>query len=177
MKPRRVLFIFVLGVCTLAGAADRQPAGYPISRDQVCRVLALDASDCSTGVEVLGRPLARQTAISLRVVRMSPSPFGEQIALSCSKSECLPFVVLLHTSPVSLPRSQQRSVKGSPQPLAVHPGDLADLVQHAEGIRLTRRVICIERGHVGDVIRVRELGGKQILRAAVVQSGQLTAAF
>jgi hypothetical protein len=27
------------------------------------------------------------------------------------------------------------------------------------------------------VIRVRELGGKQILRAAVVQSGQLTAAF
>jgi hypothetical protein len=172
---RSIVFLLLLLPCGVAEGGNGN-AGYAISRDQVCRSLDIDMNHCASAVEILGHPVALRSEVALSNVHATPSSLGQQITLRCADAACLPFVILLHRSLAAQPIVYSPKLRILP-PLAVRAGEIAELVQTTDDIRLTRSVICMERGRVGDVIRVREPQKNQVMRAAVVGRGRLIAAF
>jgi hypothetical protein len=181
MNKDRFLRRFAICFLPCLAIAAQPPAaanlGFAISRDQACRALALPDDQC-IHVDLLGRPLAARQDPILRVGRRMRTSLGEEVTLRCDAASCLPFFVLirdqwarLSTIAESIPASTGSNL------FAVRPGDLASLVQASDGVRLTRRVICLERGRIGDVIRVREAGTRTLLRAMVLRAGEVEAAY
>jgi hypothetical protein len=176
-------FLRTLTICLLpllATAAKAQAAAndrVAISRDQVCRALALGDDQCRN-VDLLGRPLATRQNALLRIGRRMRTSLGEEVTLRCDAASCLPFFVLIRDGQSRLTTSEETVPASTRSNLfTVRPGDPASLVQASAGVRLTRRVICLERGSIGDVIRIREAGGRTLLRAMVVRTGELEAAY
>jgi hypothetical protein len=66
----------------------------------------------------------------------------------------------------------------SPPPLAhflLRAGDTATLVWDQDGIRAVLPAVCLEKGNVGDAIRVRIKNGTRVLRAEIVNESLLRA--
>ncbi len=145
---------------------------------QACHVLGLVEGECEQQLELLGTPRALPTGAVLRIGRRLPFPSGVQITLRCADQACLPILVVLRRSaPPRVLTAVTSFRKVPPLPAIVHTGDLAILLQQNENARLTRRVRCLEGGRIGEVIRVREIGGREILRASVVRPGEVTASY
>ena len=58
----------------------------------------------------------------------------------------------------------------------VHAGDAVTLLWDQDGIRMTARAICLDRGGQGDAVRARVVHGGSVVRAIVVDAGSLRAA-
>jgi hypothetical protein len=71
-------------------------------------------------------------------------------------------------APARLPRRQ------TPAP-AVRPGELVRLLWDQDGIRSVVPVTCLDRGAVGDQVRVRVQPGGRIVTATVMEAGLLRA--
>jgi|GEM_PF-2060080 hypothetical protein len=69
--------------------------------------------------------------------------------------------------------ASRRTQEAAPKP-AVRPGDPATAVFLSSGMRMTASVTCLERGHEGEVIRVRGLDG-HVFRARVTGPARLEA--
>ncbi|MFY9644160.1 MAG: hypothetical protein WAK29_03225 [Terriglobales bacterium] len=139
-------------------------------------------------VEELEMPAA-VPALAARKLRVLSACWDEvprraQFRLECSSAgACLPFLVYLHPALAgevagSAPKPGLRASLGLCRPevlyrppaaaskSAVHPGEPARAVFAANGLRMTARVTCLDRGREGDVIRARAPDG-HILRARI----------
>jgi len=124
-----------------------------------------------------------------------------QFRLRCaSPAHCSNFLVRVplpnaHTSAISVVRSSSATEetgdtgKSAKKPLMTgasrcpacaglaQAGQTATLILENENIRITLLVICLERGALGQRIRVREARGQRVFVAEVTGSGLLRAAF
>lgn len=173
----RVLILLFLGMlrgpATLLGSEPIPPSEV---RMQVCRVLDVDADNCASRVEFLATPNSGVSG-RLRVIHQRPTAFGNQVTLQSSAPATLPFLVMVHDPDNHVPADQRSVQAARTGDFIVHPGQIAVLVQESTGIRLTRKVRCLERGGRGDFIRVRDLAGGKSMRAVVVRQGELSAIF
>ena len=113
-------------------------------------------------------------------VRAGFSPGSWLVRMACTaRSDCLPFHVMLRSTgaevrnpvgdPLSAavqPRNSPARVKQVRVPLA-RSGDRMLLVEERPGLRLQARVVCLESGALGDVIRVRNLATHRVLLATI----------
>ena len=168
--------VLVLSGFLLGGKAPLGRSTAAMQKDRVCALLAPRDDTCANAIELLGQPFL-PNRVSLRVVRRMRLLDGEQVMLGCEDSACLPFFVFLHnTTNTSLIRARSGNTIET-EPFNVRPGAVVKLVQQSDGVRLTRSVVCLERGRLGDVIRVRESNGRKVFRATVVQDGEVSAAY
>ena len=130
-----------------------------------------------------------------------------QFRLRCKESgNCLPFLVRVHgsestVSPIVLSRirreqavpepersslatnsGNQRSRGGAARAAIarislVERGQPATLILKGDGVRVSARVICLERGSEGQEIRARSKEGRRLFHARVIGAGVLEAAF
>jgi hypothetical protein len=68
--------------------------------------------------------------------------------------------------------SASRSSQKIPKKLAIRTGDHATALFQADGLRMTASVRCLERGSVGEIIRVQSQDG-HIFRARILGPTQL----
>ncbi len=109
------------------------------------------------------------------------------LRLACRPAtECLPFHVVLYRAgwhppekdavpgnAASLPQPRSQPPHGArPTPL-VRPGDAVQLIEERPGLRLVTRAVCLERGGIGDAIRVRNLATHQVRAAIVVDKDRV----
>jgi Chaperone for flagella basal body P-ring formation len=125
-------------------------------------------------------------ALDGRKLRVASSCWDEgprrtQFRLECSGSgRCLPFLVYVrassdagaHNGSCRLATSHAAR-EGLLKP-AVLAGDRAMAIFRADRLRMTASVICLERGHEGEIIRVRGVDG-HVFRARVSGPDQLEA--
>ncbi|HWY04020.1 MAG TPA: hypothetical protein VNX60_10155 [Candidatus Acidoferrum sp.] len=134
-------------------------------------------------------------ALAGRRLRVSSACWDEgprrtQFRVECGESgQCLPFLVYLHEHirddqnagaraescrPALEPqRVPEPSPKSSPKPV-LRAGDRATSVFLSNRLRMTASVICLERGHEGEVIRVRSQDGR-VFRARISGPARLEA--
>lgn len=112
-------------------------------------------------------------------------PRRTQFRLECdAPAQCLPFLVYVHDRSSShagagagscrLAASHPPSTKEALLNSAVRAGDRATAVFHADRLRMTASVTCLERGREGEIIRVRGLDGR-VFQARISGPDQLEA--
>ena len=124
---------------------------------------------------------------SLRVTSAcwDSGPRRTQFRVECGASgQCLPFLVYFRDAANSddVPAAHTRPCRAaSPRPTigglrepTMRAGGRATVVFYGDGLRMTATVTCLERGHEGEVIRVRAVDG-HVFRARVLGPGQLEA--
>jgi Chaperone for flagella basal body P-ring formation len=128
---------------------------------------------------------------SLEVVRRlwDPATRTWRLVVRCSHpGDCVPFLVRVpEADPAAAGalRSQQATRKTPPrgahssspvgENVLVHPGESAALVWEQDRIRAVVRVVCLEPGREGKVVRARLANTSRTVRAVVVARGQLRA--
>lgn len=94
-------------------------------------------------------------------------------------SRCAPFLVRLPEGPsglkarVSYRRARNRWVARDPSAqVLVHPGDRCRLLLESGRIQVSMAVTCLERGGLGDIVRVRDLSRPRTFRAKITGEKQ-----
>ncbi len=155
--------------------------GWAISRLAVVRAISefLRArnvmGDLPLEFEIVGSPSATEELPSLRVerVRWDERLRVTEFTLRCVTNGCGSFLV----------RSSSRSVIAAtkkflePRVWLAKAGKPALLTLAGGGMRISLRVVCLERGALGQTIRVREKGTHREYRAEVVGAEALRAAL
>jgi hypothetical protein len=106
----------------------------------------------------------------------------EFLVRCAAPADCVPFLVRWsHASGESRRDGPQLSSSTShdrvpeSQHILLRPGETATLVWDQDGIRVVLPVICLDRGNVGDSIRVRIKSGSRVLRAEIINESLLRA--
>lgn len=145
----------------------------------------LDSLRCSA-------PISASGAFVVTRVRRDPMLNTIDFRLNCvPQSACLPFLVsvpdqqLGRVSAEELPARVQRGSSSSlfdggrqhlplvaepDTPIVVMPGQRLTLLWEKANVRLTRKVICLDRGRPGEEIRTRPVGPGQVVRARVLNA-------
>jgi Chaperone for flagella basal body P-ring formation len=154
----------------------------------------LRASDLDCGAVpsvVPGIPL------ELRKIFYDRALHSWEFLLRCVRtSDCVPFLVRWPQpadqspprDPVALPRVSAPVSRIAPRTapaigprvaerFLLHPGETVTLVWDRDGIRVVLPVVCLDRGNVGDSIRVRIKSGDRVLRAEIVNESLLRASL
>ena len=109
-----------------------------------------------------------------------------EFLVRCANSaECVPFLVRW-PQPANRDSARQEGLEPAhasnsyanvpeTHPVLLRPGQTVMLVWDQDGIRVVLPVICLERGNVGDSIRVRIKSGTRVLRAEIVNESLLRA--
>jgi len=106
-----------------------------------------------------------------------------EFLVRCSTpADCVPFLVRW-PQPEGPPQREAAKLSSSTshddppqtQHVLLRPGETATLVWDQDGIRVVLPVICLERGNIGDSIRVRIKSGSRVLRAQIVDESLLRA--
>ena len=108
-----------------------------------------------------------------------------EFLLRCANPrDCVPFLVRWpQTAGDPLPRDSAALVKASPaainsqasQHFLLREGATVTLLWDQDGIRVVLPAICLEKGNIGDSIRVRIKSGTRVLRAEIVNESLLRA--
>lgn len=114
-----------------------------------------------------------------------------QAVARCTRpSDCVPFLVqlsgtepILEIAPAPIPTRQANALASSrgqraniSENIAMRPGQAATLIWEQDGIRVTGRAVCLDRGNPGDSVRARISPGGRVIPTIVVRSGLLRAA-
>jgi hypothetical protein len=109
-----------------------------------------------------------------------------EFSMRCAQAnDCVPFLVRARADvgrlsaaafphPLQPSPTQSAGISLLPAPV-VKPGDTLTLLWDQAGIRLVLPVVCLDRGGLGDAVRVRIKNGSRVLRAEVVGGGMLRA--
>ena len=137
--------------------------------------------DCAVG----GR-IQREAALQLGGAVWDPALRSWEVSARCVHAgDCVPFLVRGHVrddiprgTPIfrmkyPVPDDAIGSNVAATPPASVKPGQKATLVWEEGGFRVTLRVICLDRGRLGESVRARVEGGARVLRAEVVGDGSL----
>lgn len=140
-------------------------------------------------------PASTSETIAVNRVRKDPVLHTVELTLGCiPKEACRPFLVSvpddkrLHpmrgedtvrqetrSSPyrTGVPKTLRQN-RIQPAPLVV-PGQVLTLVWEQATLHLTRKVICLDRGNVGEEVRTRPIGIGHVVRARVIDASSVKA--
>jgi len=180
---------------SLLSAEEFRPTLTPVTKQEVLQTVRADlshrglADNQLPSIEDIDLPMA-PPALPGRSLRVASACWDEgprrtQFRLECgSPGQCLPFLVYVPESPdhaavdtAGRVRSCRLASAPSPVPkshlaaeaapaTAVQNGDRATAVFLSTNMRMTASVTCLERGHEGEVIRVRAPDG-HVFRARI----------
>lgn len=197
MKARTLFAIMFAGLSLVCA---EEIALRPITQQETARAVAAYLRSQGLSEEQLPKaddlelpgtiPAADGRALRVAAVCWDLQMDRATYRLECTEAgACLPFLVsggisepgfrALRSSPETAvssacwPRSGTRSLKSRPE-IVVRSGDRATVVFRGNHLRLSQQVSCLERGAVGDMIRVRNSDGA-LFRARVVSPGLLEA--
>lgn len=128
--------------------------------------------------------IAQKTPLALTRTVWDPALRSWEVSTRCVHPEdCVPFLVRSRaltadpsgrpTLPAIVASSQVPSDNPTLAGKVVKPGQKATLVWDEDGFRIVLRVICLDRGGVGESVRARVENSDRILRAQVVGAGNL----
>ena len=140
-------------------------------------------------------PVSMSETLTVNRVRKDPVLHTIELRLRCiPKEACLPFLVSVPDDKPPQPlrgedivrQKQQSSAYSLAIPKALHqnsdrpaalvvPGQVVTLVWESTTVHLTRKVICLDRGAVGEQVRTRPIGVGHVVRAWVVNAGRVKA--
>jgi hypothetical protein len=140
-------------------------------------------------------PASMSETLAVKRVRKDLFFHTMELTLSCvPKEACLPFLVSLPDVTTLQLLQGGNTVRREPQPSAhslgvsealrqkkarpaavVVPGQILTLVWEQASLQLTRKVICLDRGDVGDEVRTRPVGVGHVVRARVIDAGRVKA--
>lgn len=148
-------------------------------------LLRLDSLRCSA-------PVSSSKAFVVTRVRRDPMLNAIDLTLNCvPKEACLPFLVSLldekaghvsaeehspkleHGPSLFLMNGHRQQISPGAKPArqtVVIPGQRLTLIWEKAHLRLTRKVICLDRGRPGEEIRIRPIGPGQVVRARVLDA-------
>jgi hypothetical protein len=168
----------VLHSRTAAGAGNYSLAAFP--REIAAGNLPPREFDCGA---MPG--LAQGIALELTKIFYDRALHSWEFLVRCSSpADCVPFLVRWPQPGGAEPRQQaiaqlssstSRDSVPQNQHVLLRPGETATLVWDQDGIRVVLPVICLDRGNVGDSIRVRIKSGSRVLRAEIVNESLLRA--
>jgi hypothetical protein len=104
-----------------------------------------------------------------------------EIRLRCESShDCLPFLVRVRLSESPFPARSPQSPELPPSipratTVMVKPGQWVELFWQQGGLRISRTVLCLDRGKAGEEVRTRGPEGGKVMRARVVAPGLVEA--
>jgi hypothetical protein len=141
--------------------------------------------------------IAPDASLHVASEQWDPRAHGLQLRIACStRRDCLPFFVTVQFAgtptelreiavrfaPLRQSAESSRSAaapvvitppRKKPSAVLTRPGMLAGMTVEARGIHISTQVICLDRGIEGQIIRVRNLESKRVLRAQVVGLGRV----
>lgn len=140
-------------------------------------------------------PVSTSESLTVKHWRKDPILHTIELRLGCIPSEtCLPFLVSVPDVTPLQPLRGESTARQEPQssphflgvpealrqnsarPAAmVIPGQVLTLVWEQGSLQLTRKVICLDRGDVGDEVRTRPVGVGHVVRARVIDAGRVRA--
>ncbi len=97
-----------------------------------------------------------------------------------SAGDCLPFLVRLPfpDEPMGKPNAKRGNTPQHGEmksDFLVKPGQIATLVWEEKGLRMERRVVCLDAGRQGQQVRTRTRPGGRIVPARVIAPGLVEA--
>lgn len=96
-----------------------------------------------------------------------------EVRLQCvPRTACLPALAIVESPDKNLFRTGTASPT-SPV-LQVRAGQRKQLLADVGTIRIREAVVCLQSGHAGEQIRVRELNGRKVLHATILPDGSLS---
>jgi flagellar basal body P-ring formation chaperone FlgA len=108
----------------------------------------------------------------------------EFLVRCAAPADCVPFLVRwprpagAEQRQEGLAQLSSYASRDNPSPrqhVLLRPGETATLIWDQDGIRVVLPVICLDRGNIGDSIRVRIKSGSRVLRAQIVNESLLRA--
>ncbi len=171
--------------------------GYPLDRDEIHRMVTSLLRERGISdkfpASALQRPEEITTAdpnpaLELRAIRWDANSSKLQFRLACVKAgTCPDFFVYLEpdgaliakfeklnwaADRANTSRQVMENAENADGPMVIKKGSKVRLLMQGDGIEISVPVVCLENGRKGQIIRVREPGNPQVLRAEVV-SGDL----
>jgi hypothetical protein len=170
-------------VVLVAFSAHAVSAHHPISVEQVVSALNSSGLSVTSSQVMLPGPVVAVTSTPVLNIR-SIHPMSDRstvVRLECEdSSECLPFDVRLlpdkqrnQVISVGMPGLLAGGNRSSRSPILVRPGMQAVLLLEGQHMQIRIRVVCIENGSLGDTVRARGNGNRQIYTAEVVDTAVL----
>lgn len=181
--PHTLTCVFVAATALLA-AAQAAPVRYTITAEQIS-IAINDMGMSVTPLQVKLLTQVRATTVAPRLKVESIQRSGNKTAIvrmGCGDSaECLPFFVKAElnqnggreSTPSSGVQALPNSPRAAPKPPVMRAGSQAVLLLEGERVHIRIPVVSIENGALGQKIRVRASGNRQIYVAEVVDSASL----
>ena len=121
--------------------------------------------------------IRRDAGLAVARTRWNASRGTLEITARCLQpTDCNPFLVTepLDSMPQSLAQQPKSGLlRASPKTSTVMPGQRMTLLWDQDGIQMILRVISLDRGNSGEVVRARVQPGDRVLRATVVDAATL----
>jgi len=172
MISRRQILLSALSIAAaipaFAGAGQ-----YPITQEQIAAAITSGGMQVSPNqVSLLTHAVARVPQPVLKLKSIQPESNAGMIArMECANpSQCLPFLVALHTDNGAAIVAQQ----SKPTELMVRAGASAILLLDGAHVHISVPVICLENGTLGQMVRAAnpdksqfytvQVAGQQILK-------------
>lgn len=172
-------FVFAASALTAAGA----PARYTISAEQVSTAISDAGMPVSAAqVKLLAQVRATTDAPKLKVESIQRSGNAVIVRMECGDSaQCLPFFVKAelnqNAAPETAPSLNLQAFPNIPcaasRPPVIRAGAQAVLLLESERVHIRIPVVCIENGALGQKVRVRASGNRQLYMAEVVDAASL----
>jgi len=180
MQNRSILFLILSAATVLPVAAA--PGPYPITAERIATAVTASGFQVSPDqVSMLTKAVASVADPELKVSSIAPGGSHRAIArVECAAAEqCLPFIVILHTTgdnPANaIPSAVQTSAASKSQApiFAVRAGKPATLLLDSDHVHISLSVICLENGAPGQTIRVSSRDRRQTYTVQVTEDGTL----
>ena len=182
-----VALLLLAPAVRVQGDVTRMPAGRCATEQQVWQLVqqaldkadihdtqALSPEDCSYSPSI-----PEGTQLDVEKIHWDSVLHSFEVRLRCrSTSACLPFLVRVRPragAPLSLAAPGIQKPTGGTSPAMVKPGQLVTLFWEKKGLRISRIVVCLDRGKAGEPVRTRTRDGGRIVRARVVSPGVVEA--
>lgn len=169
MKRRIFIIVGLLGTVSLSVRATDE---FRTAALAAIRTLAPEVA--AENVRLLATPNLLNPLRAVRVLRSTFDPALKQwqVQLQCiPRTACLPALAIVDSPDKNLFRTGTTSSKTMPQ---IRSGQQKQLSSDIGTIRMRQTVVCLQSGHTGDQIRVRELNGRKVLIATIQPDGSLS---
>ena len=153
--------------------------GSPAPAQNSFRSAALEAihtalpSVATEEVQLLAIPSVHSPlhAVQVATARFDPVLRGWKLGLRCDPTAaCIPALAFVHSDDRKLVLG---TAGRSRKQIVLRPGDRKQLVIRTDAVRVTVPVVCLQRGAVGEQVRLREWKGTRIFLATVQSDSSL----
>jgi hypothetical protein len=170
MKPRIFIIVALLWTTSLPGQASEE-----FRTAALAAIRGLAPNIAVENIRLLASPKAAAPLRGVKVLRSTFDPTLKrwQVQLECvPQTACLPTLGIIASDDRNLfpagPASHANSL------FEIRVGQRKQLLAETGAIRMRQTVVCLESGHRGGQVRVRELNGRKILLATVEPDGTLS---